>query len=179
MTDVASQIKVHIDADKSDARPGDPIFFTVTLKNLSAATISNFSVLYSYAPAQLAVLESDGESLNGSVRWTIDTLQPGQKRALRIRTQLSPLLQQGDDVHATAIATVNGVAQESAGSFDIRAITQLPTTGPSDNLLPLENTSRYLFPMSGNSTAVSATVWAAIIVLGVTVASAARRKYFL
>lgn len=171
-------VKVHIDADKSQARAGDQVYFTVTIKNISSAPLSNFQVLYAFSPVQLTVGESDGVAGNGSVEWTIDSLQPNQKRALRVQAALANDLQQGDAAHVTAVATVNGITQESTGNYDVRAIVALPRTGPGDNFAPLENTSRYLFPL-GNTTAVPAIVWAAAALLGIAGGGVIGKRYFL
>jgi hypothetical protein len=185
-------VKVHVDADKGTARPSDTVYYTVTVKNQSPIRIGAFQAILSFSPSQLSIVESDGQNQLDSVQWNVDGLDPGMKRALRVRAQVVSNVQPGDAIQVSAIATVNNFVQESTGSAQVTVTSgqapvvqnpspamepgtpdtvvmpaPLPHTGPGDFTGPLEDTRAFLFPSSGEGgVAIPAMFWLSVAAVG-------------
>lgn len=161
-------MKLHVEPDRSEARAGDDVAFTITVRNISSTPLENFQVVYSFLPTQLVVLETDGKVQGNAVLWSLEDLQPNQRRALRIRGTLAQGLQPGESIRGTAVATINGVVEPQTYTSEIRVITVLPNTGPGDGVSPLENTRRFLTPFraEGGTSALPLIVWTATILMG-------------
>jgi hypothetical protein len=183
-------VKVHVDADKGNVAASDTVYYTVTVKNQSPIRMGAFQAILSFSPAQLSIIESDGQNQLDSVQWTIDGLDPGMKRALRVRAQVVSNVQNGDSIQVHAIATVNNFVQESTGMAQVtvggavtaatpgnevtmpvetQPQTSLPHTGPGDYSGPLENTRRFLLPLGSaqGAGAVPAAFWFSVALLGI------------
>ena len=173
------RVKIHVDADRSEARPGDSVYYTVTIRNTSTTTLSGIQATYAFAPGQLTVLEADGVVYADRVQWTLDNLQADQRRALRFRAQVNADLTHGEVVRTTAIATVPNSNPVTAG-FDLRIIQVLPATGLGDGVSPLENTRRFLTPFGGSEghSAIPAILWTAMIVMGVAVGGKVGKRFW-
>lgn len=139
-------LKLFIEADRGEAHPGDPVFYTVTLKNMTQMPLLNFPVSFSFSPSQLMVQEADGAVYPDRVEWTVDALQPGQKRGLRVRMLVSSTIQGGEIIRGNALAIIAGSAV-SYSSPDIAIITEMPATGGGEFTAPLEDTTRFLRPL--------------------------------
>ncbi len=173
----AGRVKIHVDADRGEARAGDQLSYIVTVKNTSDAALPSFQVTYGFSPAQLSIQESDGLNAPGSVQWTVADLLPGQKRALRFRAQLASTLSPGTRVSGTALAIVDGTPEPEASTSVVSVISALPTTGLGDGTLPLENTRRFLTPFHGGS-GLPAIVWASTLAVGLALGAGAVKKLF-
>ncbi len=167
---------IQIAPDRREATAGGLIGFTVTIRNASKTALKDVPVVFSFSPAQLTIVKSDGKNGVDTVQWTIRALGAGQKRALRVSVRVTdgqPVL---ETIRATATATVGG-APLSASS-DLSLLTSLPNTGPGDFAGPLENTRRFLSPYGPSSAAaIPAIVWAATIVCGLALGVRAARRF--
>ncbi len=172
---VTGGLKIHMDADRGEARAGDTLSYIITLKNTSASVLPEFPVTFGYVPAQLTVLESDGTTGAGTIQWIVSDLQPGQKRALRLRIAVSASLAHGEQVRTSVSAAVGTAGPQTASSL-VAIINRLPATGLSDNTGPLENTRRFLSPFR-TASSIPAIVWASTLVMGLALGASVAKKY--
>ena len=179
----AGRVKLYVEADRSEVRPGDPVTISVTVKNTSSVTIANMQVVTSYLPSQLTVAESDGSQAQpGNSVWTIQSLAPNQKRTLRIPATVAATLIEGDVIRTNTIAAINNVVEPDAYPFQFTIVSQavpLPQTGASDAFFPLENTRRFLTPFrAGGSNAMPLIVWTAIVTMGVAAGREMTKRFW-
>lgn len=154
------------------------MYYTVSIRNTAAQTLDSFQVVFSYAAPQLTIVESDGVSGEGHIQWTIDALQPNQKRALRVHASVAAGLQHGEVVRTNAVALRQGTVEPEPAAHEIHVIESLPATGEGDGVAPLENTRRFLRPFSsGSLPALPAIVWTATILMGVGIGVQAGKRY--
>jgi hypothetical protein len=146
-TEEAGNIKVHIDSDRQEVHPGDDVTVTVTVKNLTAKTLDHFQVLFSFPADKLTVVETDGEAQGTGVQWTVDDLEAGQKRALRLRAIVSASLLHGDTIAGTVVTTYDGQVEPQSASLQLEVIEHLPATGAGNGTDPVEDTGRFLRPV--------------------------------
>ncbi len=142
----AEAVKLFVEADRGEAHHGDTVFYTVTLKNMTIVPLQNFPVSFSFAQAQMSVQEADGTIYPDRVEWVVDSLQPGQKRGLRVRMQIAQTVQGGEIIRGSALATVGGTAT-SYPAPDIVIIQEMPATGGGEFTRPVEDTKRFLRPL--------------------------------
>lgn len=174
-----ASVQLQVESDRTEVRAGDAVYYTVTVRNTSQATLDNFQVVYTFSPSQISILETDGVPSADHVLWTVSSLAPDQKRALRLRAQVVASLQHGDIIRGTAIATINGAVQPVSALSQVSVIQNLPMTGAGDNTGPLENTRRFLSPFRGSkgSSAIPMAVWTATILMGLGMGGALAKKY--
>lgn len=168
--------EIQIAPDRREATAGGLIGFTVTVRNASKTALKDVPVVFSFSPAQLTIVKSDGKNSVDTVQWTIKALGAGQKRALRVSVRVTdgqPVL---ETIRVSATATVGGA--ELSASSDLSLLTSLPNTGPGDFAGPLENTRRFLSPYgSSPAAAIPAIVWAATILCGLGLGVRAARRF--
>lgn len=173
---LASRVKLFVEADRTEVRPGDSITLVVTVKNISSSTIANMQVVTSYVPGQLVVAETAGAQAGNAV-WTIESLEPDQKRVLRIPVTVAATLAEGGLIRTNTIVAINNVVEPQAYPYQLSIVTQLPLphTGAGDATSPLENTRRFLTPLRAGSS-IPLVVWTAVVVMGIALGSSMSKR---
>ena len=139
-------VKLFVEADRGEAHPGETIYYTITVKNMTMVPLHDFPVVFSFAPTQMSVQEADGAVYADNVQWTVDALQPGQKRGLRVRMQIATDVQGGEIIRGNALVTIAGAVTDYP-SPDIAIINEMPATGGGGFTEPMEDTRRFLRPL--------------------------------
>lgn len=135
-----------LEADSTEVRPGSAVYQTVTVKNTSTVAVQDIKVKYAFSPTQQSIVESDGEKYADYVTWHIDSLEPGRKRALRVRTRIVSELRGGEAIWANATVMV-GTAVASTSTVQLHVSQPLPPTGAGDGTRPVEDVTRFLRPL--------------------------------
>lgn len=167
-------LRVFKTADRSEANPGDEVSYTITIRNDTAETLRNIRVTDSFNPSQLSIFDPNGGTMgNGSIQWTIDTLEAGQVRTIIYRGRLSSALRHGDTVR-NDVSITGGVG----ASNEIRIVTRLPQTGIGDFFSPMNDGSQFLSPL-GSSASIPAIAWTTVLMIGLSAGGMFGRRYFL
>lgn len=162
-------------ADRREARPGDDVLYTVTFRNNTNRTITNLDIQDVCGEGDLLVRElSDGGSIDpdGSLRWRINSLRPGETKTLRYRVQVDPNLRNGQRLEN--VVTVRSGGRNVASDSEVLLVTeQLPQTGISDLFFPLRS-SAHLRKIpetrpSTNPPALPPIAWGSIVAVGISV----------
>ncbi len=142
----AGTLSVMLTSDHSDVRPGDQVFFTVIVRNVSTVPAVQVKAVDSFSPAQLRVVASDGQAYLNHVDWLIRSIQPDQKVTLRLKMRVADSVAMDEVIHTSVVLMQGGVMQPSVGNADLHVTQALPQTG-AEHTGPLEDTSRYLSPL--------------------------------
>jgi uncharacterized repeat protein (TIGR01451 family) len=167
-------LRVMKTADRSEANPGDEVSYTLIIRNDTAEDMRNLTITDSFNASQLSIFDPNGGTVtNGTIRWTIDSLDAGQVRTIIYRGRLSSSLRHGDIVRNDV-----NISGGQGSSNEIRIVTRLPQTGIGDFFSPLSDSSQFLSPM-GSSASIPAILWTTIMALGLGAGSMFGRRYFL
>ena len=84
-------------------------------------------------------------------------------------------------MYQQAVQTVNQTTTMAANQYVAMGTQILPQTGIEDFTSPLENTRRFLTPVTGSEAAgpVAALIWSALVLAGLGLGSACTRKVFI
>ncbi|TSC58056.1 MAG: hypothetical protein Greene041619_835 [Candidatus Peregrinibacteria bacterium Greene0416_19] len=169
-------------ADRSEAQPGDQLFYSVTIRNTGTVPARNIMVEDTYDGSRLTVQEGDGASVNyGRVTWQIGTLDAGQTRTLSYRAQLAGSLRHGDTVR-NSVSVRGDNFPGSSSSYEVRIVQQLPQTGAGGYTSPIDSNRSFLRSV-GSSPLASGGMGAILITLlsagGVAAGQIVRRRFFI
>ncbi len=169
-------------SDRTEAHPGEQISYTVTVRNVSGVTASTITVEDTYPSSQMTIADPGSGILSGtSIIWTIASLAPNEVRTFTYRANLSQNLSQGTQVQNSVRVTGGnlGSGGNAASTVQIILTTPLPRTGAGDFTGPLENTRRFLSPISGaQAGGIPAVVWSSVLLMGAAVGGRFGRRFF-
>ncbi len=169
-------------SDRTEAGPGEDVYFSITIRNVSNAIARNVVVVDNFVSSRMSVAEVGAGLVSGDrITWSIGQLSPNETRTFTYRGKLSPNLAHGDDVLNTVQASGENLSAIPRASVNIRVSRNqpLPPTGLTDNTGPLENTGRFLRPLGGTAAATPAVMWTSLALMGVAVGGRFGRRYFL
>ena len=139
-------------ASRPEARPGDTLNYTISVRNNTSDILSNVVVVDSFNPAELRIVNADGALLgSNSLEWSIPFMSVGDQRTMTYQAQVQPGVAHGRNVHNTvqvfsSNATISGISTNT-----LRIISQLPVTGLS-GFTGNQETSYALKPLTPNAT---------------------------
>lgn len=165
----AGPLEVEKASDRISATAGSSLSYTVTVRNSNDREIRNIAVHDVYSPSEFTVTDPGaGELRNGKITWRIESLRPGEHRTFSYRGRLSRSLRPGYAVlnTARAFSADTGYVPTSSSTVDVgyssayndedyaydnNVYPYLPQTGIEDFFGPIENTRRFLSPISAAS----------------------------
>jgi uncharacterized repeat protein (TIGR01451 family) len=133
-------------ADRSEANPGDEVWYTITVRNNSDASVSGLTLDDRFTASDLTVTEAGGGlAAADSLQWLNGNLQPRETKTLRYRVRLSAELAHGYTVHNRVTLSGGGLSSPLTAEASIGIMRHLPQTG-AIKLKPLFDTTP---PQSG------------------------------
>ncbi|HLD71565.1 MAG TPA: hypothetical protein VI873_03050, partial [Candidatus Peribacteraceae bacterium] len=128
---LVSSVTVSVDkqADRSEAQPGEPVFYTIIIRNTGARAVTSVKVEDTYPSLYLTIsdVSDGGVNTNGVIVWTLPTLGANESRTFRYRAEVSSSAQHGQTIRNTVNAKGSGINANDA--FEVRVIQELPQTG--------------------------------------------------
>ncbi len=176
-----SNVSVQKTADRTVANPGEPIFYTITIRNTSQFTAQNLIVQDIYQPNQLTVSDlGSGVANGGNIRWTIPSLAPGEVRTLSYRATVNGGVPFGQAITNSVNVTASNLNGTANAVTTIYTSQPLPQTGPGDFFSPLENTAAFLSPFRGGASGgIPGIVWATVVLTGLAGGVGVGRKFLI
>lgn len=175
-----SGVAVEKSADKSNVRPGDNVTFDIRVRNTSSQTIQNIVIEDAFLQEQMHIPNPGNAEYRGDrLNWYIDTLRPGELRTFVYTGHINENLPRGTTVVNEARAYIGNspvgipTAVSNVGVF-------LPRTGANDRYLgPLEDTSRFLTPVTAAGRSSLLAIAMSIVGLGAVSAVALKKSNLL
>lgn len=124
------RLQVLKNADKEEARPGDTVAYTITLRNLTDAPIMDIDIEDGCEDGDVTVIDvGDGATVDsdGTIHWHIDELAPREARVLRYRVTIGPNEQQL--VIRNSVTVWTGDGGVLSASHVLGLFRELPQTG--------------------------------------------------
>ena len=125
------------ETDKSEARPGDRVWYTITVTNNSDKQIVGLNLDDTFTSSDIKIVDNGGglES-SGKLQWLNGNLDARQTKTLKYLVQLSPTLTHGYVVHNVATLTSQNLPSTLRATAEVRIMRHMPATGGM-RLLPL------------------------------------------
>lgn len=159
-------------ADRAEVLPGDRVRYNVFLQNRYDHALTGMTVSDRYDTGLMSVVSAtDNASFNaGTVEWFIPSLAPGQTWEASYILSVRPDAPLGRTITNVATVTARELAPRTASEnvYTMRTpiVNAFPTTGLSELVAALEDTSRFLTPIAAASTPAFAWLAAAMTGLG-------------
>jgi uncharacterized repeat protein (TIGR01451 family) len=169
-------------ADRGEAHPGEQVNYTITVRNLSNVPAQGITVEDTFPTYQMTIVDPASGIVNGgSIIWNIPTLGPSEVRTITVRAQLAWNLAAGSTVQNTVRVSALGMLTPVNGFATIQIPNRSPITGANDFSGTLENTSMFLRPITGGTSASGGAGFLSIVIsmAGVAAGGFFSRRYFL
>ena len=184
----AGPLEVEKSSDRTSATAGSSIEYTVSVRNDNNREIRDIAVEDVYSPSEFTVTDpGSGDDRDGRIQWSIDSLQPGERRVFRYQGTLARSLRPGYAVLNTARAFASAVDIGSSpyttgddyGYHDENNYAYLPQTGIGDFFAPIENTGEFLSPVrtAAEGNGLPLLIWLTVIAAGMAGGAGLGKKY--
>jgi len=178
-------------ASQQEAKPGDLVTYTVTLRNLTNNTAKNVRVEDRFSAGSISIQDAGGGDVIGNgIAWDVPTLGPNDTRVFTYRIRIGPDMRHGEIVSNTVVATSQDFDRPATDIEEVRVLTQLPQTGAvggffrsfretAQNLRPTSRIASLAPEGSGTgAAAIEFIVWTSIISIGLLGGTVIGRKVF-
>ncbi len=132
---VTPEIGMDVRPDRDEAFAGDTVVYCLCVKNMYRQPLGNFDVAFFYDPNLMIIEDSGGGRIEGNhIRFTVPTLQPGEKWTRHITVRLPKNLRGGAVLRTYGSLVENGVIAPACSKHDL-TIVQPPHTGADVGLI--------------------------------------------
>ena len=184
------RVRVSIDkrASKQEAKPGDLVTYTVTLRNLTDREAKDVTVEDRFNAGSISIQDAGGGDVIGNgIDWEIPTLGANDTRIFTYRVRVGPDMRHGQIISNTVIARSPDLDRPATDIEEVRILTELPQTGSNGFFRSFKDTTQNLRPTTrtttvqapNNAAAIQFIVWTSIISLGIIGGSVMGKRMFL
>ena len=182
------RVRVSIDkrASRQEARPGDMVTYTLTLRNLTDRSAKDVTVEDRFNAGSISIQDSGGGEIAGNgIDWKIASLGPNDTRIFTYRVRVGPDMRHGQIVSNTVIVRSPDLDRPATDIEEVRIITELPQTGGAGFGSSFTDVAQNLRPTtvtvssSNGAAAMQFILWTSIISMGMLGGSMLGRRFFL
>lgn len=174
-------------ANRHEAKPGDTVIYTVTVRNLSNRAANNVSVQDRFTSGSISIEDAGGGNVTGNgIHWTIPVLQANGSRSFSYRVRVGREMRHGQIIANTVRASSPSVTRDATDIEEVRVITDLPQTGLGSFFNAWQQDNSHLSPSNTTATEPSTTtattatsVWATLMSVGLVAGGAIGRRFWL
>jgi uncharacterized repeat protein (TIGR01451 family) len=117
-------------ADKSEARPGDYLWYTITVRNNSDTAVNGLTLDDTYLSSDFTVTDAGGgAATDGRVQWLNGNLQPREVKTLRYQVRLGDHLTHQYVVRNTVTLSGGDISSPVTATAEVGIMKQMPATG--------------------------------------------------
>ncbi len=174
------KVGVKLDADRSEANPGDDVRYWIKVVNLYDRELPQWKIAFFFDPNQVQILESSGGRLEGDhITFNVPASRSGDVSSYSVRVHLYRKLAPGEVIRTYASMIWDGEITPACSKHELRMIENRPLTGAGDNTSTVENLGAFLRPMSAASqgSPMPLMVWALVALVGVGVGSRLGKRF--
>ncbi|OGJ74039.1 hypothetical protein A2217_00110 [Candidatus Peribacteria bacterium RIFOXYA2_FULL_55_28] len=181
------KIQASIDkrASRQEAKPGDTVTYTVTLRNLTNREAKNVTIEDRFNAGSISIQDAGGGKVVGNgIDWTLPTLGANDTRIFTYHVRIGPDMRHGQIISNSVIAKSSDFDRSPTDMEEVRILTELPQTGMSGFGDSFESTTQNLRPTkvilntTDTSAAMQFILWTSIISIGILGGSFAGRRMF-
>jgi uncharacterized repeat protein (TIGR01451 family) len=182
------RVRVSIDkrASRQEARPGDMVTYTLTLRNLTDRSAKDVTVEDRFNAGSISIQDSGGGEIAGNgIDWKIASLGPNDTRIFTYRVRVGPDMRHGQIVSNTVIVRSPDLDRPATDIEEVRIITELPQTGGGGFGSSFTDVTQNLRPTTvrvsstNGSAAMQFILWTSIISMGMLGGSMLGKRFFL
>ena len=123
-------VTIRLEADRREAKAGDELGFTITVRNHSDAIAGGLNIETQFDTADFTVLTADKAVLNGgSIKWINGGLRPFESKTLRFTVKLNESLTHGHVIRTKATLSGQALSGPVSATTDTGIIGSLPAAG--------------------------------------------------
>ena len=177
-------VGLSIDADRSEANPGDEVRYWIHARNLWDRNLQEWKVAFFFDPNQMKILETGGGRLEGDhVTFVVPAMGSNQEKSFSVRVHLYKNLQPGMSLRTYGSMIWDGTISPACSHNDLQIMgpVRLIQTGAGDGTSPVENLQAFLRPISAasNGSPMPLIVWMGVLALGVGIGGGVGKKFLI
>ncbi len=164
------KVGISVDADRSEANPGDDVQYWVRVRNLYSGNLPQWKVAFYFVPTSMQVIDSGGGRMEGDhVVFNVPASRSDEEHVYSIRVHLFRNLKEGQVLRTYGSMIWDGTISPACSKTDLRIVTVRPATGAGDNVNPVENLQAYLRPVNAaaNGSPLPLALWIIVAIGGV------------
>ncbi|PIQ76580.1 hypothetical protein COU78_02635 [Candidatus Peregrinibacteria bacterium CG10_big_fil_rev_8_21_14_0_10_49_24] len=184
------QVRVSIDkrASTQEARPGDMVNYTLTLRNLTNRAAKDVTVEDRFNAGSISIQDAGGGEIAGNgIDWKVPNLGPNDTRIFTYRVRVGPDMRHGQIISNTVVVRSPDLDRPATDTEEVRIITELPQTGGggfgssfTDVAQNLRPTGKSIQISSSNgAAAMQFILWTSIISMGMIGGTLLGKRFFL
>lgn len=173
-------------ANRHEAKPGDTVIYTLTIRNLSNRAANNVLIQDRFTSGSISIEDAGGGTVAGNgINWTIPVLQANGTQTFSYRVRVGADMRHGQIIANTVRANSPDVARDATDIEEVRVITDLPQTGLGSFFNAWQKNNSYLKPsekvnsQANSSSSAGAGAWATIASVGLMAGGAIGRRFWL
>ena len=186
----SGRVRVSLDkrASRQEAKPGDMVTYTITLRNLTNTEARDITVEDRFNAGSISIQDAGGGRVIGNgIDWEVPSLGANDTRIFTYRVRIGIDMRHGQVINNTVVARSDDLDRPATDIEDVRILTELPQTGIGGFFSSFRETSQHLRPTSrkatvapagNNAAAIQFIVWTSIISIGLLGGTVIGRKVF-
>jgi uncharacterized repeat protein (TIGR01451 family) len=117
-------------SDRGEARPGDRLWFIITVRNNSPRTLTNLHLTDRFTSGDFTVVDAGKGEVSGSmIEWLNGGLQPYETKTLRYQVKIAHNLSHGYSVENMATLSGGGLSRSLTATTRVGIMREMPPTG--------------------------------------------------
>ncbi len=146
-------VGVYLEADRSEANPGDDVRYWLRMKNLSNQTLPQWKIGFFFEPSQMQMLNAGGGRVEGDhVTFVVPAMRPNEIQSFTVRVHLYKKLRAGEVIKTYGSIIDGGLSGMICSKHELRIIARPPVTGAEDGTREVEDVRQYLRPVQSQKT---------------------------
>ena len=188
-SDGDAHLRVDKSANRDEAKPGDTVFYTITVRNDSDEAARNVTVSDRFTAGSISIEDNgNGSSVGNGINWRIPILNVNDSRTFTYKVKVGRDMKHGQLIINTVRVSSSDLDRDATDTEEVRVITDLPQTGISGFFSSWKKANSFLKPSSHRITtpvAQSGTNGAAgisltsLMSIGLLIGGIAGKKIFL
>ena len=176
------KVGVKLDADRSEANPGDDVRYWIKVVNLYDQDLPAWKIAFFFDADQVQILESSGGRLEGDhITFNVPASRSGDVSSYSVRVHLYRKLAPGEVIRTYASMIWDGEITPACSKHELRMIERPPVTGAGDNTASVEDLGAFLRPVSSAApgSTMPMVMWGAVALIGVGIGGRMGKRFVL